>query len=263
MAVHAEPLPVAMPGLRALRWTTDQLYSGLKEIYAVARVERGRTEWWGRGKVWRSEPGSIQIKQPGDVHRDLANDGVVTFQILSLPRDEVERVHHKLVVRPQIERGDARGAPFHRLFDAIERGADRLSLEVAVVEAIAALGELSDGTPEHTRPVKRAIELLRERLDEPITLAELASHAGLDKFHLCRAFRAQIGIPPHAYLTRLRIVRAKDLLDAGLRPGEVALRVGLYDQSQLNRHFRRLVGTTPGRYARQRRSDPSSPQVLG
>ena len=43
--------------------------------------------------------------------------------------------------------------------------------------------------------------------------------------------------------------RAKELLAAGVKPSEIAPRVGLYDQSQLNRHFRRLVGTTPGAYA--------------
>jgi AraC-like DNA-binding protein len=104
---------------------------------------------------------------------------------------------------------------------------------------------------EQTRAVRRALELLRGRLDAEVTLDALADHVGIDKFHLCRAFRAQVGLPPHAYLTRLRILRAKQLLASGVKPIEVAPRVGLYDQSQLNRHFRRLVGTTPGAYARE------------
>ena len=62
------------------------------------------------------------------------------------------------------------------------------------------------------------------------------------------AFRAQIGMPPHAYLTHLRIQRAKKLLAEGVRASELAPRVGLYDQSQLTRHFRRIVGMTPARY---------------
>jgi len=91
-----------------------------------------------------------------------------------------------------------------------------------------------------------------------VTLDALADHAGTDKFHLCRAFRAEVGLPPHAYLTRLRIMRAKQLLAAGVKPSEVAQRVGLYDQSQLNRHFRHLVGTTPGAYAREHQAEISS-----
>jgi AraC-like DNA-binding protein len=92
------------------------------------------------------------------------------------------------------------------------------------------------------------LEYLREHLADPIKLDDLAAHAELDKFHLCRAFRTQVGMPPHAYLTHLRIARAKELLLRGVRASDLAPLVGLYDQAQLTRHFRRLVGTTPARY---------------
>ena len=98
--------------------------------------------------------------------------------------------------------------------------------------------------------MRRAIEYVRERLGESFTLAELAAHADLDKFHLCRAFRAQVGMPPHAYLTHLRVARAKELLARGMRATDVAQLAGFYDQAQLTRHFTRIVGTTPARYAR-------------
>jgi AraC-like DNA-binding protein len=158
--------------------------------------------------------------------------------------------------RCQLAAGDPRGAAFHRLHRAIAGGAERFALEVAVAEALAALAvELTgEPPPAHARPVQRAIEVLRDRLDEPITLDAIAAHAGLDKFHLSRAFRDQIGLPPHAYRTHLRVQRAKQLLAAGVRPGDAALRVGFYDQSQLHRHFRRLVGTTPGAFWRASRS---------
>lgn len=162
----------------------------------------------------------------------------------------MESVIGKVGVHPQLEAEDERGAAFQRLHDAVRTGADRLALEVAVAEAIESLARVADAKCDHTGPVRRAIELLRLRLAEAVTLDDLAAHADLDKFHLCRAFRAQVGLPPHAYLTRLRIMRAKDLLAAGRKPSEIALQVGFYDQSQLNRHFRRIVGTTPGQYAR-------------
>ena len=150
----------------------------------------------------------------------------------------------------QLETNDERAAPFHRLIDAVCAGADRLSLEVAVAEAISAFALISDAHPGHSRPVRRAMEYLRERLGDSITLDDLADYADLDKFHLCRAFRAQVGMPPHTYLTHLRIARAKELLLRGVRASDVAPLVGLYDQAQLTRHFRRLVGTTPARYGK-------------
>jgi AraC-like DNA-binding protein len=247
-------LAVSVPGLRASRCTTDALGAGIKEYYAVGRIERGRLEWWGRGQVWRSAPGSILVKEPGDVHRDLAHDGPSTFTVIALPADDIARVRDegKGVALGHFAASDDRAAPFHRLHDAVCAGADRLALEVALAEAVATFALLRTASSQHTRPVRRAVEYLRTRLAESITLDDLAAHAALDKFHLCRAFRAQIGMPPHTYLTHLRIHRATELLAEGVRASDLAPRVGLYDQSLLTRHFRRIVGTTPGRYASKR-----------
>jgi AraC-like DNA-binding protein len=254
MAADSVELSVSVPGLRAFRSTTEVLRAGVKPHYAVARVEQGRSEWWARGKVWRSAPGSIQVKEPGDVHRDIALDGPTTFTVIVLPSNDVARVRDegKVFSIAQFEASDERGASFRRLHDAVCAGADRLSLGVALAEAVATFALLGNALPEHTRPVRRAMEYLRESLSESISLDDLAAVAGLDKFHLCRAFRAQIGMPPHTYLTHLRIQRAKDLLEQGVRASELAPRVGLYDQSQLTRHFRRIVGVTPARYGNDR-----------
>ena len=101
--------------------------------------------------------------------------------------------------------------------------------------------------------VTRARALLDARITEHVSLDELAAHALLDKFRLCRAFREQIGLPPHAYVTHRRISLAQELLARGVPQAEVALRVGLYDQSQLHRHFKRISGLTPGTFARAMR----------
>jgi len=253
VAHRAEQLDIShagMPGLRAMRWWSDAPYAGVKEAYVIARLESGSVQWWGNGKTWNAVPGSLQLKQPGDVHRDVSLDGPVALQLITLPTALVERVG-RLRFASQLDAEDARGAAFQRLHAAVRAGADRLALEVAVTEAIDGLAAIADAPCAYTRPVRRAIEMLRARLDAAVTLDDLAAHAGLDKFHLCRAFRAQVGLPPHAYLTRLRIMRAKQLLAEGVKAADVARQVGLYDQSQLNRHFRRIVGTTPGQYARR------------
>ncbi len=255
MSRRAEALSLSMPGLRATRWWSDELYGSMKEIFTLARLERGRLRWWGNGKLWESGPGDLQIKQPGDVHRDVEMEGPVVFQIITLPEALVARAMSgrgkALRVWPQLDERDERGAAFQRLHQAVARAADRLALEVATAEAVDALAKLDDAPHGPTRPVRRAMELLRERMTEQVLLDDLAEHAGLDKFHLCRAFRAQVGMPPHAYLLRLRIMRAKQLLASGQKASAVARQVGLYDQSQLTRHFRKIVGTTPARFARQ------------
>jgi AraC-like DNA-binding protein len=101
---------------------------------------------------------------------------------------------------------------------------------------------------------------LHDAIADKITLDDLAQHAALDKFHLLRAFRAAVGLPPYEYLTQLRISRVKQLLQGGVRVAEAAQAVGFCDESQLHRHFRRIVGVTPGSYARSFVSPPGARQ---
>jgi AraC-like DNA-binding protein len=58
------------------------------------------------------------------------------------------------------------------------------------------------------------------------------------------------GLPPHQYVIAHRVEWTKELLQAGAAVSlvEVALRAGFYDQSQFTRHFKRLVGVTPGHF---------------
>jgi len=75
----------------------------------------------------------------------------------------------------------------------------------------------------------------------------LAGTAGLSIHHFARAFRQSVGEPPHSYVLRRRIERAQEMLKQTDQPlAEIALAVGFSDHSHFARHFRRLVGVTPG-----------------
>ncbi|MFB7394171.1 AraC family transcriptional regulator [Streptomyces sp. NPDC056191] len=108
----------------------------------------------------------------------------------------------------------------------------------------------------------RLRELLDARLLEGVTLDEAARILHAHPTHLVRAFSGAFGIAPHQYLTARRLDRARRLLLDGRPPGEVATATGFYDQSHLNRSFKRLVGTTPGRFARSGGNLPTSPLVI-
>lgn len=249
MTVVLEPL-FDVPSARAFRWTATAAHTAMKSSYAIGRIERGKARFSIRGHEHEATPGSLHVRQPGDVHRDVGRDGLIALTVVSFEPRVVDDVIGPVRLAPMVEASDPRGSAFHRLLDAASSRdtTTSLALDVLIAEALAALGPL-DGPCLHTRAVRRALALLRERITESITLDELAAHAGLDKFRLCRAFRTEVGIPPHAYLTELRVLRAKELLAGGTLPRDVAPLVGFYDQSQLTRHFRRIVGTTPGRWA--------------
>ncbi|MGW0551464.1 AraC family transcriptional regulator [Streptomyces altiplanensis] len=107
------------------------------------------------------------------------------------------------------------------------------------------------GSAEPDRGVAQSLrDLLDERLLEGIALEEAARLVHAHPTHLVRAFSGAFGIAPHQYVTSRRVDLARRLLLGGQPPGEVATAAGFYDQSHLTRHFKRVVGTTPGRYAR-------------
>ncbi|MFC8519873.1 AraC family transcriptional regulator [Streptomyces sp. NPDC057257] len=118
--------------------------------------------------------------------------------------------------------------------------------------------------PGPTRPdpalARRLRELLDEHITDGLTLDQAAALVHAHPAHLVRAFSTAYGIAPHQYLNSRRVDRARRLLLDGLPPTEVASATGFFDQSHLTRHFRKLVGVTPGRYAgekRRRRDDPT------
>ena len=92
----------------------------------------------------------------------------------------------------------------------------------------------------------------RDRLDasEPPLLTDLARELGTHPSHLVRVFRREYGLPPHRYVVGRRLDRARRLLLEGLPISEVAVATGFHDQSHLTRHFRALLGTTPGAFRR-------------
>jgi AraC-like DNA-binding protein len=103
---------------------------------------------------------------------------------------------------------------------------------------------LKDGNER--RAVKRVKDCLESRYVENLTLEELARIANLSPFHLIRVFRKEVGLPPHAYQTRLRLNHAKALLAQAAGIGEAALNAGFFDQSHFTNHFRKVFGYPPG-----------------
>jgi AraC-like DNA-binding protein len=85
-------------------------------------------------------------------------------------------------------------------------------------------------------------------------LAVLAGVAGFSVFHFAREFKQTAGVTPHFYLLQKRVQRAKEMLArTDLSLSEIALAAGFADQSHLARHFRRMVGSTPGEFRWSRR----------
>ena len=97
--------------------------------------------------------------------------------------------------------------------------------------------------------LKRVLAYIDEHIGEAISLADLAQTANLSRMYFAARFRAATGLRPHDYILRRRIDRAKELLvqsDASLV--QIALDVGFQTQAHFTTVFKRIAGTTPGRW---------------
>lgn len=115
------------------------------------------------------------------------------------------------------------------------------------------------GPLPHTRDPRLARELrelLDARLPEAVSLEQASRILHADPAYLVRAFSRHFGMSPHQYLTGRRVDLARHLLLGGMHATEVAQAAGFYDQSHLTRHFKRFLGTTPGRFASGPRPEP-------
>jgi AraC family transcriptional regulator len=99
-----------------------------------------------------------------------------------------------------------------------------------------------------------ASDFMEAHLDRPVALAEIAAACGLSPTHFARRFKAAMGVPPHQHLMRLRVERAKRLLQGHLPIVEIALVCGFAHQEHLTRVFRQVTGMTPASFRRAAQS---------
>ena len=102
--------------------------------------------------------------------------------------------------------------------------------------------------------LRRAIERLHSDHDTDVSLAALASDAGLSRFHFCRAFKESTGLSPHAWLRQHRLEQAMKMLRETDDPVvSIAAALGYSSQTAFAAAFRKLTGETPSDWRRRTR----------
>ena len=244
------------------------------DAWTVLMVDRGAVRY-ALDRRDHGTAGALVTLLPPHVAHDgrAATSAGFTKRVLYLEADVVDPalIGHA-VDRPTIV-DDPLAAAIRALHDALRRGAPVLEADTRVALVAERLAAHLRGTPDDpaggrrpgsgvagraggaAAPVAATVaDAVRDVLDaDPtgaVTLADLSAAVGASPTHLVRAFSRRFGLPPHAYLVGRRIDAARGLLLAGRPPADVAATVGFHDQAHLTRHFRRHVGTTPGRFRR-------------
>jgi AraC family transcriptional regulator len=96
------------------------------------------------------------------------------------------------------------------------------------------------------RRIRRAVELMHARLEEDLSLKEIAAASYLSPFHFARLFKKVTGATPHAYLAGLRTAHAERLLaETDLSITQISSRVGYSSPSHFTKAFRQATGLSP------------------
>ncbi|SEF37748.1 AraC family transcriptional regulator [Amycolatopsis pretoriensis] len=217
----------------------------------------------GRAVRERWLPGRVQLGLPHQaVVRRYHGDADMRSVQVHIPRDTVDATAARLGGDvPDFEAMAASVATGDPLLEAAVRAlgspgtADDLYAETAAAFLATHLltrhGRLpAGGTPrrEDAR-MRAAVAFLRERLAEPVTVADLADEVHLSVYHLVRVFRAATGQTPHRFLTALRVEEAKRLLrETGLPLERIAARCGFATAGALSAAFVRHTGVRPSVY---------------
>jgi AraC family transcriptional regulator len=93
-------------------------------------------------------------------------------------------------------------------------------------------------------------QLIEERMDEPLSIDDLAAEVGLSPIHFARQFKRSTGKAPYQYIIEARVARARTLLEGSMPIAEIAFQCGFSHQEHLTRLFGRLMGITPAAYRR-------------
>lgn len=233
------------------------------EGYEMAVVERGIMRLRRGGSTFTAGPGDIVVIHPDEAHAEssTSDDGWSTRAIYP-SIENLRDATAALVLHagtPSFAEPIVRDADLRRrilaLHHRLETRTDLLAIQTLAIDAavtIVSRHSLRRDVREQQRApaaVRRAIDYLEAHAARNVSLNELSAAAGLSAFHLARLFATHTGFPPHAYLTRIRLRRARALLAGGARPAQVAADVGFTDQAHLTHKFRQAFGLTPGQYA--------------
>jgi AraC-like DNA-binding protein len=233
--------------------------------YAIGTIEHGRQTFHCRGGQRVTTPGSLILVNPDDLHDGRSAGTGYRYRMVYIEPALIAEAQREadlpaalpLFRSPVVHDPELAAAlcQFNRRTERPE-GWDALEIETRLLQIVRALLQRhAASAPTRGLRAGRDTALLRfacRYLDEHYatdpSLSALADQCGISRFALLRLFAKEVGMPPHAYMTRARLREARRLLLQGEPAAQVAAAVGYVDQSHLTKRFKAAFGITPGQF---------------
>lgn len=227
------------------------------DTYAIGCTLSGVQSFRYRGAVCNSLPGGTIVLHPDEPHDGQAGtDDGFRYRIAYVEPSEIQAVLGGRPL-PFIQGGISADLRLLSVASRILRDVDDpiepFEYEDALFELANALEAAANRVPLRQRRLVNyaAAEIGRQYLaerPEAVTLEELETICGQDRWSLSRDFRALFGTSPYRYLTMRRLGAVKTLLRDGSGLADAAFSAGFADQSHMTRQFSKAFGVSPGRW---------------
>ncbi|MGM9483439.1 helix-turn-helix domain-containing protein [Roseateles sp. NT4] len=228
--------------------------------FSITLVDRGQFTYRTRAGGAVLSPGWLMLGNTGDGYAcsheesDGTGDDCTVLSLSAELLDDSLEALGQGGARTRFERACLPPSPrVAGLFRALDADAgEGFALEEAALSIVAQVrralldGEAPAAMPRQDERARAAAQCIEARSAEALNLDEVAQAAGLSPFHLLRVFRQSIGVTPHQYLMRMRLMHALRLLRDTRQPvTDVAYDTGWADLSNFNKAFRREFGCSP------------------
>lgn len=236
--------------------------------YAIGVIEQGAQKFHHMGTSYTAPENTIICVNPDEAHDGMPGSAEgYQYHMAYIPRSKIREIltcNSKIQTHPgyfpRPTAADAQvAALFHRAFALMDMdGRNSLESHSCMAQALRLLFHryanrqrpFGRGAGDR-RVVAWALEYIRERASEDITLKEISASVGLSQYHFLRLFKEATGLPPHAYLIQMRVSLAKTAIEQGFSLADAASAAGFSDQSHMTRCFKAVHGLPPGRYKKQ------------
>lgn len=229
------------------------------DTYALGLTLSGVQSFTYRRAQRHSLPGGAMVLHPDELHDGHAGtEAGFRYRMVYVEPALVQQVLGGRPL-PFIEGGLSQDprlkSALPALLQDMAAGQEPLSQDDALYDLVLALeaaaGRRSPRRLPDLAAVERARACIHASLEQGVSLDALARASGLDRWRLCRDFRALYGTSPYRYLSMRRLDVVRRLLLAGQPVAEAALQAGFFDQSHMARQFVLAYGVAPARWLRR------------
>jgi AraC-like DNA-binding protein/mannose-6-phosphate isomerase-like protein (cupin superfamily) len=245
------------------------------ERLEICYLESGRQTYIVEGESFELSGGDLFVTFPKERHgtgEGPEGKGVLYWAIvrvpgpkerfLSLPPKEGGLIIDRLLQLPQrtIRGGKMVERTLHRIFSVYDQAESQLRIvslrNLLIRMLLDVLNTFEQAEPMVSPLIRDVQQFALENLDQPLVVADLASRAGLSASRLKARFKAETGIPPADYMTRMKVEAAKDrLLQENQSVTEIAMELGFATSQYFATVFKRYTGKTPSKFRLETKQD--------